>query len=98
MIEDDEPNLVKSGKSQKVIVACYPFSIELCRLETEKPWTLEVVDFDFTSRVWDQTPNLTRCPRSREQADLATFCRRSISGLHNFWVAGSNSKLGDKSP
>jgi hypothetical protein len=31
----------------------YPFSIEIYRLETEKAWTLEVVDVERASHVWD---------------------------------------------
>ncbi len=53
MIDDDDPNLVTSGKSQRVSVDGYPFSIQIFRLETEKAWTLEVVDFEGTSHVWD---------------------------------------------
>ena len=50
---DDVPNLVTSSKSQRVIVDGYPFSIEIYRLETDKAWTLEVVDHEGTSHVWD---------------------------------------------
>jgi len=53
MIEDEEPNIVTSGKSTKVVVDGYPFSIEIFRLETDQTWTLEVVDQDGTSHVWD---------------------------------------------
>jgi hypothetical protein len=53
MIDDGEPNIVTSGKSQRVIVDGFPFSIEIYRLETDKTWTLEVVDHDGTSHVWD---------------------------------------------
>ena len=53
MDEDDEPNLVTSGKSQAVFVDGVRFSIEIYRLETETAWTLEVVDPDGTSHVWD---------------------------------------------
>jgi len=52
MIED-EPNLVTSGKSQHVIIDGCPFSIEIYRLEQDKTWTLEVVDHEGTSHVWD---------------------------------------------
>lgn len=52
MIEN-EPNLVNSGKSQKVVIDGYPFSIEIFRLEQDKTWTLEVVDHEGTSHVWD---------------------------------------------
>lgn len=53
MIDDDDPNLVTSGKSQRLSVDGYLFSIQIFRLETEKAWTLEVVDFEGTSHVWD---------------------------------------------
>ncbi len=51
---DDEPNLVTSGKSQHIVVDKYPFSIEIYRLEDEKIWTLEVVDHENTSHVWEE--------------------------------------------
>ena len=53
MVDDDEPNMVNSGKSQRVIVDGLPFSIEIYRLETDKTWTLEVVYHEGTSHVWD---------------------------------------------
>jgi hypothetical protein len=53
-MDEDEPNLVNSGKSQHVVVDGYPFSIEIYRLETDKTWTLEVVDHAGTSHVWDE--------------------------------------------
>ena len=51
---ESEPNLVTSGKSQQIVVDGYPFSIEIYRLEGEKTWTLEVVDLDNASHVWDE--------------------------------------------
>lgn len=53
-MSDDEPNVVTSGKSQRVVVDGFPFSIEIYRLENAKTWTLEVVDHDGTSHVWDE--------------------------------------------
>ena len=53
MNDEDEPNLVTSGKSQRVVVDGYPFSINIHRLETDETWTLEVVDHLETSHVWD---------------------------------------------
>ncbi|CUX54161.1 hypothetical protein EXN32_25770 [Agrobacterium tumefaciens] len=53
MIEDDDPNLVTSGKSKRIVVDGYPFSIDIFRLETYTTWTLEVVDHQNTSHVWD---------------------------------------------
>lgn len=52
MIED-EPDLITSGKSRHVIIDGLPFSIEIYRLEQDKTWTLEVVDHEGTSHVWD---------------------------------------------
>jgi hypothetical protein len=54
MIEDDEPNLVTSGKSKRVVIDGFPFSIDIFRLETDKTWTLEVVDHKGTSHVWEE--------------------------------------------
>ncbi|CAN7467487.1 hypothetical protein LJR221_003089 [Agrobacterium tumefaciens] len=54
MIEDDDPNLVTSGKSKRIVVDGYPFSIDIFRLETYTTWTLEVVDHQNTSHVWDE--------------------------------------------
>jgi hypothetical protein len=57
MIEDDEPNLVRSEKSKRIVVDDYPFSIDIFRLETDKTWTLEVVDHKGTSHVWEEQFN-----------------------------------------
>lgn len=54
MIEDNAPNLVTSGRSKTIVVDGYPFSIDIFRLETDAAWTLEVVDHENTSHVWDQ--------------------------------------------
>jgi hypothetical protein len=50
---DAEPNLVTTSKSQEIVVDGYPFSIEIYRLGTEKTWSLEVVDHEGTSHVWN---------------------------------------------
>ncbi|MFA3919334.1 hypothetical protein [Ruegeria hyattellae] len=50
----DEPALVSSPKSQSIIVDGYRFDIEIHRLDFETGWTLEVVDQDGTSHVWDE--------------------------------------------
>ncbi|MDU8910062.1 hypothetical protein [Aestuariicoccus sp. MJ-SS9] len=52
-MNENEPNLVTSAKSQDVVVDGYRFSIEIYRLERDKTWTLEVVDQEGTSHVWD---------------------------------------------
>lgn len=54
MIDDDEPNLVTSGKSKRIVVDGYSFSIDIFRLETDKTWTLEVLDHQNNSHVWDE--------------------------------------------
>ena len=51
---NDGPDVVISGKSQDVVVDGYRFSIQIYRLESDKTWTLEVVDQDGTSHVWDE--------------------------------------------
>ena len=54
MIDNDEPNIVTSGKSQKITIDGLPFSIEIYRLEGDTTWTLEVVDRENASHVWDE--------------------------------------------
>lgn len=53
MTEGDAPNIVTSGKSQMIVVDGVRFNIEIYRLETDTAWTLEVVDPENTSHVWD---------------------------------------------
>ena len=53
MIDYDEPNIVTSGKSQKITINGLPFSIEIYRLEDDTTWTLEVVDQENASHVWN---------------------------------------------
>lgn len=48
-----DPNLVISGLSQEVSVGGETLRIEIYRLEDDPGWTLEVVDRDGTSTVWD---------------------------------------------
>lgn len=50
---EEDPNIITSDKSQRIIVDGLPFSIEIYRLETDPHWTLEVVDCEGTSHVWD---------------------------------------------
>ena len=53
MTEEDEPNILTSGKSTRIVVDGHPFSIEIFRLDTDQAWTLEVVDHEGTSHVWE---------------------------------------------
>lgn len=52
-MDEDEPTLVISPKSQEMVVEGLPFSVEIYRLEGQATWTLEVVDPEGTSHVWD---------------------------------------------
>jgi hypothetical protein len=54
MTDDQEPNLVSSGKSKELDIDGYSFSIEIYRLEEDQTWTLEVIDQEGTSHVWDE--------------------------------------------
>lgn len=49
---EEDPNIITSGKSQRITVDGLPFSIEIYRLESDPHWTLEVVDCEGTSHVW----------------------------------------------
>lgn len=48
-----DPNIVNSGLSQRVVVEGHNFSIEIYKLEGGNEWSLEVVDEEGTSIVWD---------------------------------------------
>jgi hypothetical protein len=48
-----DPNLIDSGLSQRATVEGHELQIEIYRLEHEPRWSLEVVDEDGTSTVWD---------------------------------------------
>ena len=53
MNDQDDPNLVTSGKSQRVVIDGYAFLINIHRLETDTTWSLKVVDHQNDSQVWD---------------------------------------------
>lgn len=48
-----DSNLVTSGLFREVSVGTDSFRIEISRLEDDLGWTLEVVDRNGTSTVWD---------------------------------------------
>ena len=50
-----DPNLVFSSVGQEVVVEDVLFRIEIFRFERDDEWTLEVVDEDGTSIVWNGT-------------------------------------------
>lgn len=48
-----EPNLVISGMSKPIVEDGIRFKVEICKLEGDAQWSLEVVTEDNTSIVWD---------------------------------------------
>lgn len=50
---DDDVVLMTSGLSQDMDEDGYLFEIKIYRLEGDATWTLEVVDEDGTSHIWD---------------------------------------------
>lgn len=50
-----DPNIVLSGMSDDVRVDGVPFRIDVYRLEDDRAWTVEVIDENGTSSVWDET-------------------------------------------
>jgi len=50
---EPEPNLVISGMSKPIVEDGIRFKIEICKLEGDTQWSLEVVTEDNTSIVWD---------------------------------------------
>jgi len=50
----NEPNITTSSKTQKVLVKDHSISIEIYKLEGTSGWTLEVINDQGTSIVWDE--------------------------------------------
>ena len=50
----NEPNITTSSKAQKVLVEDHSISIEIYKLEGTSGWTLEVINDQGTSIVWDE--------------------------------------------
>ena len=48
-----EANFVDSGLPRRVTVEGGQFNIEICKLEHKAAWSLETVDDEGTSTVWD---------------------------------------------
>lgn len=49
-----DPNIITSGLSERITVEGHELSIEIYKLESEPNWSLEVVDEDGTSTVWEE--------------------------------------------
>ncbi|MBL6426569.1 MAG: hypothetical protein HOY44_03460 [Maritimibacter sp.] len=84
---NDDPAVIRSSKSQRVLVDGFPFQIEILRLDQDADWTLEVVDPDGTSHVWDDTFKTDKSARDEAiralqvgaTAFMADFGDRSVS-------------------
>lgn len=50
----DDPNLIISGKSEVVHANGVSFRINIVRIEGNPDWSLEIVDKDNTSVVWEE--------------------------------------------
>ena len=48
-----DPNLIFSGLGKRFVLDGVTFTLEIYRLETSPTWTMEVIDKDGTSIVWD---------------------------------------------
>lgn len=53
-MDEEEPDLVTSSRSGRAVIGGIAFHIGIRRMTTEAVWTLEVVDPDGTSHVWDE--------------------------------------------
>ena len=54
-MSDRDPNLITSGLSQVVERNGIKVQVHIYRLESDRSWTLEVVNEAQTSTVWDDT-------------------------------------------
>ena len=52
---DDDPQIIKSPLCQRFTADGITVSVEIYRLETSEGWSLELVDEDWNSTVWDDT-------------------------------------------
>lgn len=52
-MKENETNLVLSATNRAILVDGYRFEIEIYRLDNQDCWTLDVIDIDGASYVWD---------------------------------------------
>ena len=52
-MQQRDPNIVRSGLSQTIVSDGLAADVEIYRLEDVPGWSLEVIDQDGTSTVWD---------------------------------------------
>jgi hypothetical protein len=74
----DDPNLITSGLSRTVTMDSSPVRIEIVRIEGNPDWTLEVVDVEGTSVVWQEpfetdTAALSEAIRAIEEEGAKLF-------------------------
>ena len=53
LVQDREPNIVASGLSRTVTIDDVKVEVQIFRLEHDPQWTLEVINDEGTSTVWD---------------------------------------------
>ncbi len=51
----DYPNIITSSLSKTIMIDGTPFQLEIYRLEDVPGWSLEVIDEEGASTVWDET-------------------------------------------
>jgi len=78
----DDPNLITSGLSRSASVDGASVRIEIVRLEGNPDWSLEVVDQEGTSLVWQEpfetdTAALTEALRAIEEEGATLFQEES---------------------
>jgi hypothetical protein len=75
-----DPNIVDSGLSQRITVDGHELKIEIYRLEHDTQWSLEIVDEDDTSTVWD---NLFDTDQGALDAALKMVTEEGLSGFRD---------------
>ena len=76
-----DPNIVSSSLSRRIIVEGHNLQIDIYRLETESEWSLEIVDEEGTSTVWD---DLFPSDQAALDEALKTIEEEGLSGFRDF--------------
>ena len=75
-----DPNLIISGLSQERTLEGVVFRIVICKLEDVPGWSLEVVDEDGTSNVWD---DLFDTDKEALEEAIKTFEEEGLSAFRD---------------
>lgn len=75
-----DPNIITSGLSERITVEGHLLSIEIYKLEGELNWSLEVVDEDGTSTVWEE---LFKTDQFAKNEVLKTINEEGLSGFRD---------------